>query len=145
MGVHCHCHASVCKLCCIALYWSSANLCASALVRHETSNHVIDIVTLLLFADMQSVALRRCMDAIKWILEQGVAITACEAVSGFCVLHAACKGGQADMLLALLQWPAPSAEGGSTAQMLTAMHTPLEGNESCRRVPPAICCVQHMA
>lgn len=65
----------------------------------------------------------------------GVDISAVEPRSGFCVLHAACLGGQADMLARLLDWSGDVPTLLGPVPLRDSLHQPLRGTaETCRCV-----------
>ena len=72
------------------------------------------------------------MSVIQWVADQNVDITTTDPSTGFCILHAACKGGHSELLRALLEWDLQVATVEGPAELRNSMHRPLDGQPPCR-------------
>jgi hypothetical protein len=74
----------------------------------------------------------RRLAVLRAMLDEGVDLTAVEPRSGFCVLHAACAGGQAALLEVLLDWVEEVPTIAGPAALRDSMHRPLDDDGVCR-------------
>jgi hypothetical protein len=63
---------------------------------------------------------------------QGADILSTEHSKGFCVLHAACKGGHATLVHDLLEWDLQVMTQGGSSTLRDSTHWPSDGLAACK-------------
>ena len=76
------------------------------------------------------------MHVLRWMHSHGVDVLATDAATGFCILHAACKAGHAELVEELLTWDAFVDGHLGQEPLSTSTHRPeADCDETCRCSP----------